>query len=278
MKLSEIKQILADANVQLSKSLGQNFLHDANQLCRIVAAAELSESDRVLEIGPGLGPLTEHLLPVPREVMAIETDRRLIEFLEKRFASVKNLNLIHDDALEYVRQHPRDWSEWKVVANLPYSVASRLLVELAQLERGPKLMVVTLQMEVAQRLLAEADDEDYGLLTLLVHLRYQPEGWFKIPPSCFFPEPKVDSACLKLVQRTEPLLSMAQAAIFYKVVKRSFSQRRKMMFKLLKQNWPVQTLEAAFAQAGLSTQIRAEAVSLDQFVKLSQVLSRADGG
>jgi len=278
MKLSEMKQLLADINVQLSKSLGQNFLHDANQLRRIAAAAELSETDRVLEIGPGLGPLTEQLLSVPREVMAIETDWRLIKFLEERFGSVKKFKLVHDDALEYLRHGPRDWSEWKLVANLPYSVASRLLVELAQLERGPKLMVVTLQMEVAQRLLAGAGDEDYGLLTLLVQLRYQPDAWFKIPPSCFFPEPKVDSACLKLIQRTEPLLSMAQAAIFSKVVKRGFSQRRKMMFKMLKQDWPVQTLEPAFAQVGLSTQVRAEAVTLDQFVKLSQLLSRVGGG
>jgi len=273
MKLSEMKQILAHDNVQLSKSLGQNFLHDANQLRRIVAAAELSESDHVLEVGPGLGPLTELLLSEAGEVLAIEKDRRLVEILEKRFGSAKNLNLVHDDALEYLRRQTRDWSEWKLVANLPYSVASRLLVELAQSERGPKLMVVTLQMEVAERLLAQADDEDYGLLTLLVQLRYQPNDWFKIPASCFFPEPEIDSTCLKLIRRTEPLLSLAQAAVFFKVVKRSFSQRRKMMLKLLKQDWPVQALEEAFAQAGLSDQVRAEAVSLDQFVKLSQSLA-----
>ena len=278
MKLSEMKQVLSAGNIQLAKSLGQNFLHDANQLRRIVAAADLSESDRVLEVGPGLGPLTELLLAKARQVLAIEKDRRLVEFLRERLGSAENLVLVHDDALDYVEQKRLDLTEWKLVANLPYSVASRLLVELAQMERGPCLMVATLQMEVAQRLLAQAGDEDYGLLTLLVQLRYQPDAWFKIPPSCFFPEPGVDSACLKLFRRAEPLLSLAHGTIFTAIVKRSFSQRRKMMLKLLKNDWPAKALEAAFEQVGLSAQIRAEAVGLDQFVKITQILAEGRMG
>src|SRR3954462_3445617 len=124
MKLSEMKEILVAGNIQLSKSLGQNFLHDANQLRRIVAAAELSEGDRVLEIGPGLGPLTESLLIEAKEVLAIEKDRRLVEVLRPRFASAKNFSLVHDDALDYLKRDPKDWSEWKMIANLPFSVAS----------------------------------------------------------------------------------------------------------------------------------------------------------
>jgi len=273
MKLSEIKQILAARNIQLTKSLGQNFLHDSNQLRRIVALAELMEEDRVLEIGPGLGPLTQLSLETAKEVVAIEKDRRLVEFLKQRFASAKNLSLLHDDALDYLRQNPRDWAEWKLIANLPYSVASTILVELAQAERGPKLMATTLQIEVAHRLLAQAGDKDYGVLTLLVQLHYQPDGWFKIPASCFFPEPDVDSACVKLLRRTPPLLSSARAPVFRKIVKRSFWQRRKMMLKLLKEDWPAQALEEAFAQAGLSSQVRAEAVSIEKFVELSQRLA-----
>jgi 16S rRNA (adenine1518-N6/adenine1519-N6)-dimethyltransferase len=274
MKLSEMKEILVAGKIQLAKSLGQNFLHDANQLRRMLALAEVAETDQVLEIGPGLGPLTELLLASAREVLAIEKDRRLVDFLKQRFASAKNLSLVQDDALRYLRQHSVDWWDWKLVANLPYSVASPILVELAQATRSPRLLVATLQLEVGQRLLAQADDEEYGVLTLLIQLRYQPDGWFRIPASCFFPEPGVDSACVKLIRREKPLLSSAQTPVFYRIVKRSFSQRRKMMLKLLKQDWPAEALDEAFGQAGIPAQIRAEAVRLDQFVKISQVLTR----
>src|SRR5712671_5646839 len=113
MKLSEMKEILVAGKIQLAKSLGQNFLHDANQLRRIVALAEVVETDRVLEIGPGLGPLTELLLAGAREVLAIERDRRLVEFLQQHLASARNLSLVHEDALRYLRQHSVDWSDWK---------------------------------------------------------------------------------------------------------------------------------------------------------------------
>ena len=294
MTLSEMRQTLAAGNIQLTKSLGQNFLHDANQLHRIVASAEISTADRVLEVGPGLGQLTELLLARSREVLAIEKDRRLVEFLAKRFAlqqigdalgrvvtqetklpdgiQSSLLKLVHDDALDYLHRERSDWSGWKLVANLPYSVASRILVEQALAVQGPRLMVATLQMEVVQRLLANAGEEHYGILTLLVQLTYQPAGWFKIPASCFFPQPEIDSGCIKLIRRPCPLLDPAQMATFAKVVKSSFSQRRKMMFKLLKAEWPSATLEQAFEAAGLSFEVRAEAVSLDQFVKFTQQL------
>src|SRR5437773_1351286 len=151
MKLSEMRQTLAQSGIRLTKSLGQNFLHDANQLRRIVAAADLSGADKVLEIGPELGPLTELLLA---------------------------------DALELLSGEPRDWTNWKVVSNLPYSVASPIVVELAQAERGPERIVVTLQREVARRLMARPGGADYGLLTLLVQLNYEPRQFFKIPASC----------------------------------------------------------------------------------------------
>lgn len=272
MTLSEMRQILTVRGLQLTKSLGQNFLHDGNQLRRIVAAAELSRSDKVLEIGPGLGPLTELLLAQAGEVLAIEMDRRLVDFLRERFRAASHFVLRHDDALDYLRREPADWSEWKLVANLPYSVASPILVELAQGGHGPSRMVATLQLEVAQRLVAQAGESAYGLLALLVQLQYQPKGCFKIPASCFFPAPDVDSACVTLVLRPEPLLNAAQAQVFTKVVKRAFSQRRKMMFKLLKQDWPVETLQRAFDQAQLTAHVRAEAASLEQFVTLTQTL------
>jgi len=273
VKLSEMREVLTRRDIQLTKSLGQNFLHDANQLQKIVEAAELSKADKVLEIGPGLGPLTELLLEKAGEVLAIEMDRRLVEVLREQFASTKNLNLLHDDALEFLRREPRDWSDWKLVANLPYSVASPILVELAQSPRRPERMVTTLQLEVAQRLMARADDDDYGVLTLLVQLDYEPRDSFKIPADCFFPAPNVDSMCVVLQRRARPLLADGQRAAFVKIVKRAFSQRRKMMLKLVKQDWAVEKLASAFAELKISPQERAEKLSLEQFVELTRLLT-----
>lgn len=272
MKLSEIKQILGAERIQLTKSLGQNFLHDGNQLRRIVGAAELTKGDKVLEIGPGLGPLTELLVAEAGEVLAIEKDRRLVEFLHGRFDGAGNLTLIHTDALDYLQSGQRDWSDWKVVANLPYSVASPITVELAQAAGAPRKIVVTLQLEVARRLVAGAGDEDYGVLSLLMQLRYEAQGHFKIPADCFFPTPDVDSACVILARRENPLLPAEQRPTFTRLVKLAFSQRRKMMLKLLKQDWPADRLANAFESVGLSPQIRAEKVSLGQFVALVQIL------
>ena len=330
MKLTEMRELLARRNIQLTKSLGQNFLHDANQLERIVAAGEVTRADKVLEIGPGLGPLTELLLAKAGEVLAIEMDGRLVEFLCERFGlttqadelpalspgerenildtpvnptlsdssqrgagelpllgervgvradnlsagktSPQNLFLLHDDALQFLKREARDWRDWKLIANLPYSVASPILVELAAGVRAPKMIVATLQMEVAQRLMAPADGDHYGILTLLVQLDFEPRGWFKIPPGCFFPSPEVDSACVTLVRRAAPLLPEEQRATFRKIVKKSFSQRRKMMLKLLKQDWPKEKLDAAFAELNISPMERAEKLSLEQFVELAKML------
>jgi len=277
MKLTEMKQLLTEREIQLTKSLGQNFLHDGNQLRRIVAAANLSPPDKVLEVGPGLGPLTGMLLAEVGEVLAIEMDQRLIKVLRERFASRlvpgpdPGLTLVHADALAYLRAEKRDWSAWKLVSNLPYSVGSPILVELATAS-GPQCLVATLQMEVVQRLAARAGQADYGLLSLLVQLHYQPRTWFKIPASCFFPAPDVDSACIALDRRPEPLLAPEMHGAFVRIVKRAFSQRRKMMLKLLKQDYPADRMETAFEEAGLDPQTRAESVGLEQFVRLVKIL------
>jgi 16S rRNA (adenine1518-N6/adenine1519-N6)-dimethyltransferase len=331
MTLTEMRSLLAKRDIQLTKSLGQNFLHDGNQLRRIVDTAKLTPTDKVLEVGPGLGPLTELLLEKAGEVLAVEMDGRLVEFLCERFglttqadelpalapeerentldASVKpsptdssqrstgepplpgervgvradvstagknppqNLFLLHADALGFIKREQRDWSDWKLVANLPYSVASPILVELAAGPRAPKMMVATLQLEVAQRLMAQADDDDYGILTLLVQLDFEPREWFKIPAGCFFPAPDVDSACVCLVRRETPLLPENLRPAFVKIVKRGFSQRRKMMLKLLKQDWAADKLAAVFTELNISPLERAEKLSLEQFVALTEKLA-----
>jgi len=272
-----MRELLARRGIRLTKSLGQNFLHDQNQLRRIVEAAGLSKADKILEIGTGLGPLTELLLQNAGEVLAIEKDLRLVECLRERFHSqfaIRNsqFELLHADALKFLQNEKRDWSDWKLVANLPYSVASPILVELACGARAPKKIVATLQLEVARRLMAKSGDDDYGILTLLVQLDFEPREFFKIPPGSFFPEPEVDSACVVLNRRARPLLPENLRAAFVKIVKRSFSQRRKMMLKLLKQDWAVDKLASAFAGLKISPQERAEKLSLEQFVALTEKL------
>lgn len=279
MNISEMREALSARDIQLTKSLGQNFLHDGNKLRRIVEAVELKPTDKVLEIGPGLGPLTELLLERAGEILAIEKDGRLLEFLRARFDLLDpglgegKLELIHDDALKFIRSQPCDWSDWKLVANLPYSVASPILVELAQTPKRPERMVVTLQLEVARRLMAGPDDADYGVLTLLVQLDYEARSPFKIPASCFFPEPDVDSACVVLMRRAKPLLANKYRETFVRIVKLAFSQRRKMMLKLLKQDWPLEKLERTFVEMQISPQERGEKLSLEQFISLTKILA-----
>ena len=272
MTLSELRRVLDERGIQLTKSLGQHFLHDANQLRRIVEAAGLTPADRVLEIGPGLGPLTELLLADAAEVFAIEKDQRLVAELTRRFAAEPRLQLLHEDGLEFLQHEARDWRGWKLVSNLPYSVASPILVELALQDHPPDRIVATLQLEVAQRLMAGAGDDDYGVLSLLVQLRYEPQGLFKIPASCFFPEPDVASACVTLARREHEWLPAELRGTFARVVKLAFSQRRKMMLKLLKQQWPAEKLDGAFAALGISPQARAETLGPEQFVELTRQL------
>jgi 16S rRNA (adenine1518-N6/adenine1519-N6)-dimethyltransferase len=272
MKLSEMRELLGARDIQLTKSLGQNFLHDQNQLRRIASAGEITKKDRVLEIGPGLGPLTELLLAEAGHVLAIEKDARLVTVLRERFATAPNLELVHADALDVARDHARDWSDWKLIANLPYSVASPILIELAQNPRRPERLVATLQLEVARRLMARSGDDDYGLLTLLIQLRYEPREIYKIPRGCFFPEPDVNSACIVLLRRDAPLLDEAVHPQFERIVKSALSQRRKKMIKLLKGQWPEESIARAIAELGLPADVRGEKLSLEQFVALTKSL------
>lgn len=278
MNLTEIRRWLEERDIQLTKSLGQNFLHDANQLKRIIKAGALTAADNVFEIGPGLGPLTELLLAQANQVLAIEKDSRLVAVLNERFAAHPKLTLLQADALDWLQENERDWSDWKLIANLPYSVASPILVELSETRNCPARIVVTLQLEVARRLIAATDAEDYGVLSLLIQMRYAPGELFRISPGSFFPEPDVHSACVTLRRRETPWLSDEQRGVFKRLVKQAFSQRRKMMFKLLKQSWPVEQLAAAFGKLGLDEKIRAEKVSLEQFVALTIELGAPGNG
>ena len=273
MKLTEIKALLEQREIQLTKSLGQNFMHDGNQLRRILEAAQLDKTDRVLEIGAGLGPLTQLLLANAGEVLAMEKDRRLVEILRERFTGVAHFTLLHDDALDYLARQPQDWSGWKMVSNLPFSVASRILMDLAWGQSRPVRIVATLQYEVALRIRARVGHPEYGLLGLLLQLNYEPAGHFRLPAGSFYPKPEVDSACITLVRRSQPPLTAAQEKVYQGLVRDGFSQRRKMMLKLLKNRWSEPQLRQTLADLSISPQVRAEQVTREQFIEMARRLA-----
>jgi len=271
MKLTEMKELLERHKIQLTKSLGQNFLHDSNLLEKIAVAGELTAADQVLEIGPGLGPLTERLIQSGAHVLAVELDERLVEILRDRFGTAENLELLCGDGMKVVKER-EDWGDWKMVANLPYSMASAILVEAALKPACFRKMVVTLQWEVLNRIAASAGTPEYGLLTLLLQLRYKVTQRFKIRSGSFFPPPEIDSGVIVLERRAEEVLPVELHPLFVRIVKQGFSQRRKMMKKLLKMQWDPARLDEAYRRLNLPEDIRAERVTLKQFAILAELL------
>ncbi|MDP7048667.1 MAG: 16S rRNA (adenine(1518)-N(6)/adenine(1519)-N(6))-dimethyltransferase RsmA [Verrucomicrobiota bacterium] len=275
MNLTEIRNLLNDKDILLTRSLGQTFMHDQNQLRKIVGLAKLNGADQVIEVGPGLGPLTELLLDTADHVTAIEADLRLVKQLSDRIGERDNFTLQHADAMKLVRKAEFDWSSHKLVANLPYSIASPLLIDLAASPGRPSTMIVTLQLEVVQRLLAQPATKEYGVLTLLIGLHYVLSESFVIPRGSFYPEPNVDSGCIELLRRETPLLPQELCPVFKKIVKRVFAERRKKMMKLLKRDWHEADVTAAFGALGLDESIRAERITLEQFAELTKHLAQA---
>ena len=274
MNLSEMRAYLRERDIWLTKSLGQNFLHDGNQIERILGLAEASSGDKVLEIGPGLGALTFALADMPLSAgLIIEKDARLFEALTSGpLGRREELEWVHDDALKWLKRHPRDWLGWKLVSNLPYSVGSPILVELSLARSGPDLMVVTLQLEVIQRLRACCGSDEYGALTALVGLHYKPERWFKAPRGCFFPEPDVDSACLALRRRPDEALGNESQERYRDIVKLAFGQRRKTALKTLGAKWPMERLIAEFERLGIDQKARPERIEIETFRELAVAL------
>ncbi len=272
MTLTEIKQLLLERDIRLTKSLGQNFLHDQNQIRRIADAAQIQASEKILEIGPGLGPLTRELLNRKAKVRALEIDQRLVNALGVLFENESNLSVEHVDALALLKKDQTDWSEWKLAANLPYSVASPILVELALAEHPPKRMTATLQSEVVDRITSQHNTKTYGVLTLLLQVNFETVEKFRIPPTCFFPEPDVESSCVTLKLRDKKLLTREALATYVTLVKLAFSQRRKVVWKLLKQRWKPEQLEQAQKHLDLNPMVRAQAVTFEQFVSLANFL------
>jgi 16S rRNA (adenine1518-N6/adenine1519-N6)-dimethyltransferase len=266
MKLSEIDATLREIRVSPVKTLGQNFLHDRNLARWIVEKAELTSDDYVVEIGPGLGALTEFILESGARVLALEKDQRLADFLRARFKS-ERLAIVHGDALDYDLRPLFAKARVKVLGNLPYYIASQLLLKFTKYPSAIMLALFMLQKEMARRISATPGTSDYGALTLTVQLHYRVEYLRTVPASVFLPEPDVDSAFVRITPRTHAELPPHDPDTFFRMVRQGFSQRRKQLRNLLREDVP--DWDEASEAIGFNPRARAEELSLDQWIALS---------
>jgi len=265
----EVRALLETLGHRPNKGLGQNYLIDANILDIIANAADIQPGDSVLEIGPGLGALTERIIPKAKAVTCIEKDPTMANYLKSRFS---NFTLIESDALDVDLDQLFAGGITKVAANLPYSVASRLMVDIAECEHRPELMSLTIQKEVADRLCAPAGDKHYGMLGILAGVFYENTLVKKISPTCFLPPPKVWSAVVKMQRRDAPVVDAEVYPAFKKLVKHCFSQRRKQVGTILKK-LGISPVDAILADAGIEHAERPERIEIERWTELAKVLS-----
>jgi 16S rRNA (adenine1518-N6/adenine1519-N6)-dimethyltransferase len=261
--LSQVRTLLEEIGVKPNSKLGQNFLIDRNILDIIIKMSGIGSNDRVLEVGPGLGILTEALLEKAAFVTAIEKDSGLYRYLMSRFAGAANLSLLHSDALD-VDMGGMDFSRF--VANLPYCVASRILVELFMLHKPPESITVTVQLEVADRLAAKPSTSEYGLLSVLCQMAYEVDSIRKIAPGCFWPAPGINSGVIHMVRRQGALADVKKKIALRDLVKKAFSLRRKKLSTIFKSlGLPV----SLFAESNVNPDSRPEQISPDQWITLA---------
>jgi 16S rRNA (adenine1518-N6/adenine1519-N6)-dimethyltransferase len=275
---AQTRALLSQHGIPLKKSLGQNFLTDMPILNKIVAAAQLTKNSAVLEIGAGLGALTERLAAEVKKVVAIEIDPRLIPVLQQLFAAHANVQVLHGDALqvdlaEILQQHLQEADTIHVVANLPYYVASPILIRLLE-ERLPwHNIVIMVQKEVADRLVAKPGTKDYSSFTVLVQYFAAVEVVTLVPSHVFVPRPKVDSTVLKLTPRERPPVDVANEALFFKVVRASFAQRRKTLLNALHFHllsaYRKKEVEAWLWNKAIDPKRRGETLHLQEFATLA---------
>lgn len=266
MNLSDITAALQEIGVSPVKSLGQNFLHDRNLIQWIIERANLTSEDHVVEIGPGLGALTEYILRKGARVLAIEKDARLVKFLREHFRN-QHLEVRHEDALRFDVRTLFAQARVKLLGNLPYYISSQLLLKFLNYPSPISLSLLMLQSEMANRLSASPSTKDYGALTLFVQLRYRVEYLRTIPATVFVPRPLVDSALVRISPRDPTELPACDVELFTDLVRRGFSQRRKQLGKLLHQKIP-DWAEAADS-LGFDRKVRAEALALEQWIALT---------
>jgi len=274
----DVRKSLAWWNLRPSKSLGQNFLVDKAALERIVAAAELTPGDVVLEVGAGLGTLTKRLALSAGHVVAVEIDERLMPVLEDVLGDCSNVTLIRDDILkldiEALIKAPS--ARYVVVANLPYYITSAVLRHLLEAKLRPRRMVVTVQREVAQRIVAKPGD--MSLLAVSVQFYGRPRLLFRIKPGSFYPPPDVESAVLQIDLHTTFPVEVEDAAAFFRVVRAGFAQRRKQLRNTLAAGLGLKPDEVAarLTKVGVDPRWRAQVLTLEQWAKVTRALG--EGG
>ena len=279
---SVTKAVLERHGFTFKKSFGQNFLTDTNILQKIVDTAEIDDQVNVIEIGPGIGALTEFLAERAAEVMAFEIDHRLVPILADTLRDFDNVTVVNEDILKVdLAQHIQNFKNpdlpIKVVANLPYYITTPILMHLIESGIPFSEFVVMMQKEVADRISAQPNTKAYGSLSIAVQYYMTSNVAFIVPRTVFVPAPNVDSAILKMVRRPEPAVAVEDESFFFKISKASFTHRRKTLWNNLtgyfgKTEEVKDKLTKALDQAGLSPSVRGEALSLEEFASLADAL------
>lgn len=273
--------ILQKYNFNFQKKFGQNFLIDTRVLERIIDSAEITKDDCVLEIGPGIGTMTQYLAEAAREVVAVEIDKNLIPILQNdTLAAYDNVTIINDDILKVdinkIVQEKNNGQPIKVVANLPYYITTPIIMGLFESHVPLQSITIMVQKEVADRMQVGPGTKDYGALSLAVQYYAKPEIVANVPPNCFIPRPNVGSAVIRLTRHEVPPVQVKDEAYMFALIRASFNQRRKTLLNGLTNagNLGVtkEQITDALEQMGLTATIRGEALTLEQFGGLSNLL------
>ncbi len=280
--LKETKYIMNKYNIRANKSLGQNFLINEEVVKNIVESSSICNEDLVIEIGPGLGTLTKELLEKAGKVIAVELDKKMVNILEDRFKMYDNIEIIQEDILkvdlqEIIKREKQNGKikYAKIVANLPYYITTPIIMKLLEDELDLESITVMIQKEVADRLIATPGDKMSGAITYSVYYYATSKAIMEVPKESFIPEPEVTSKVIRLDIRKKPEIEVKNKEFMFKIIKLAFTQRRKTLLNALKNNSILSSKEQGieiFTKLGLSENVRAENLSLEQFAKLSEYI------
>ena len=275
-------EVLQKYGFVFQKRFGQNFLIDTHVLDKIIQASHITKDDFVLEIGPGIGTMTQYLAEAAREVTAVEIDDALIPILQDTLKEWDNVSVIHGDILKTdirkIADEKNQGRPIKVVANLPYYITTPIIMGLFESHVPVDSITVMVQKEVADRMQTGPGSKDYGALSLAVQYYAKPEIVANVPPNCFMPRPKVGSAVIRLTRHQEMPVQVEDEKLMFRLIRASFNQRRKTLSNSLKNsqelNFNKEQVEQAITESGLALNIRGEALTLEQFAVLSNNFSK----